>query len=46
MKFQSWEKQKSLFQEELIAEKRKLAQLLRELEQAKVQQGQAEVCYF
>ncbi|KAF7144635.1 hypothetical protein RHSIM_Rhsim04G0212500 [Rhododendron simsii] len=28
MKFQSWEKQKALFQEELVAEKRKLAQLL------------------
>ncbi|KAJ7955006.1 MND1-interacting protein 1 [Quillaja saponaria] len=38
MKFQSWEKQKQLFQEELMAEKRKLAQLLQELEQAKVLQ--------
>ncbi|KAE9455302.1 hypothetical protein C3L33_12796, partial [Rhododendron williamsianum] len=35
MKFQSWEKQKALFQEELVAEKRKLAQLLLEQEQAK-----------
>ncbi|QHO50939.1 putative E3 ubiquitin-protein ligase RF298 isoform X2 [Arachis hypogaea] len=42
MKFQSWEKQKSLFQEELVTEKRKLAQLLQELEQSKVQQEQAE----
>lgn len=35
MKFQSWEKQKSFFQEELVTEKRKVAQLLQELEQAK-----------
>ncbi|KAL6970345.1 hypothetical protein U1Q18_030043 [Sarracenia purpurea var. burkii] len=35
MKFQSWEKQKTLFQEEIVAEKRKLAQLQQELEQAK-----------
>ncbi|KAI8561505.1 hypothetical protein RHMOL_Rhmol04G0345300 [Rhododendron molle] len=34
MKFQSWEKQKALLQE-LVAEKRKLAQLLLEQEQAK-----------
>ena len=46
MKFQSWEKQKSLFQEELTIEKRKLAQLLQELEQARMQQEQVEVCYF
>lgn len=42
MKFQSWEKQKSLFQEELVIEKRKLAQLLQELEQARMQQEQVE----
>ncbi|XP_057547473.1 putative E3 ubiquitin-protein ligase RF298 [Amaranthus tricolor] len=35
MKFQSWEKQKSLFLEELAAEKRKLSQLEQEFEQAK-----------
>ncbi|KAK7387834.1 hypothetical protein VNO78_22629 [Psophocarpus tetragonolobus] len=39
-KFQSWEKQKSLFQEELMIEKRKLAQLRQELEQARMQQEQ------
>ncbi|XP_061359673.1 putative E3 ubiquitin-protein ligase RF298 [Gastrolobium bilobum] len=42
MKFQSWGKQKSLFQEELMAEKHKLAQLRQELEQAKLQQEQVE----
>jgi len=46
MKFQSWEKQKSLFQEELMTEKHKLTQLLQELGQAKVQQEQVEVYYF
>ncbi|CAL5413253.1 unnamed protein product [Camellia sinensis] len=35
MKFQSWEKQKTFFQEELAAQKHKLAQLQQELEQAK-----------
>ncbi|KMT14797.1 hypothetical protein BVRB_3g065240 isoform A [Beta vulgaris subsp. vulgaris] len=35
MKFQSWEKQKGMFQEELGAEKRKLSQLQQELELAK-----------
>ncbi|KAL9237857.1 hypothetical protein vseg_012355 [Gypsophila vaccaria] len=35
MKFQSWEKQKGIFQEELAAEKRKLSVLHQELEQAK-----------
>lgn len=45
MKFQSWEKQKSLFQEELATEKRKVAQLLQELEQAKGLQEQFEVCF-
>ncbi|CAJ1962309.1 unnamed protein product [Sphenostylis stenocarpa] len=42
MKFQSWEKQKSLFQEELMTEKHKLARLQQELGQAKVQQEQVE----
>ncbi|XP_047162310.1 putative E3 ubiquitin-protein ligase RF298 isoform X2 [Vigna umbellata] len=42
MKFQSWEKQKSLFQEELMAEKHKLAQFQQELGQAKAQQDQVE----
>nr|KYP58154.1 MND1-interacting protein 1 [Cajanus cajan] len=42
MKFQSWEKQKSLFQEELMTEKRKLSQLLLELEQARMQHEQVE----
>ncbi|XP_022760440.1 putative E3 ubiquitin-protein ligase RF298 isoform X2 [Durio zibethinus] len=44
MKVQSWEKQKTLFQEELMTEKRKVAQLLQELEQAKVLQEQLELC--
>ncbi|XP_061990135.1 putative E3 ubiquitin-protein ligase RF298 isoform X1 [Rosa rugosa] len=35
MKFQSWEKQKALFSEELVTEKRKLKQLLQEIEQAR-----------
>ncbi|XP_021749043.1 putative E3 ubiquitin-protein ligase RF298 [Chenopodium quinoa] len=35
IKFQSWEKQKSIFQEELATEKRKLSQLQQELEQAR-----------
>ncbi|XP_021904864.1 putative E3 ubiquitin-protein ligase RF298 [Carica papaya] len=38
MKFQSWEKQKTFFQEELMTEKRKVAQLSQELEQAKSHQ--------
>ncbi|KAJ0093724.1 hypothetical protein Patl1_25514 [Pistacia atlantica] len=42
MKFQSWEKQKTLFQEELVTEKRKVALLLQELEQEKVLQEQFE----
>lgn len=42
MKFQSWEKQKSLFQEELSTEKRKVTQLLQELEQDKCLEGQLE----
>ena len=46
MKFQSWEKEKSLFQEELMTEKNRLTQLQQELQQAKVQQEQVEVYYF
>ncbi|XVF62718.1 hypothetical protein PTKIN_Ptkin09bG0030600 [Pterospermum kingtungense] len=42
MKVQSWEKQKTLFQEELTTEKRKVAQILQELQQAKVLQEQLE----
>ncbi|EOY06309.1 hypothetical protein QUC31_016343 [Theobroma cacao] len=42
MKVQSWEKQKTFFQEELMTEKRKVAQLLQELQQAKVLQEQLE----
>ncbi|KAG6670639.1 hypothetical protein I3843_Q049900 [Carya illinoinensis] len=36
MKFQSWEKQKTLLQQELMTERLKVKQLLQELEQAKV----------
>ncbi|XP_009352164.3 putative E3 ubiquitin-protein ligase RF4 isoform X2 [Pyrus x bretschneideri] len=43
MKFQSWEKQKTMFSEELATEKRKLKLLLQELEQAKDLQEQLEV---
>ena len=43
MKFQSWEKQKTLFQEELSTEKRKVTQLLQELEQDKCLEEQLEV---
>ncbi|XP_026663938.2 putative E3 ubiquitin-protein ligase RF298 [Phoenix dactylifera] len=39
---QSWERQKSLSQEELVSEKQKLSLLLQQLEQAKEQQGQLE----
>ncbi|GMJ02019.1 hypothetical protein like AT4G03000 [Hibiscus trionum] len=42
MKVQSWEKQKTLFQEELMTEKRKVTQLLQELQLAKVIQEQLE----
>ncbi|GJT40686.1 putative E3 ubiquitin-protein ligase RF298 [Tanacetum coccineum] len=42
MQLQLWEKQKTLFQEELIAEKRKLAQFKENLEQAKEQRDQIE----
>lgn len=41
-KFNSWEKQKSTFQEELAAERRQLSQLQQELEQAKDLQNQLE----
>ncbi|XP_050373867.1 putative E3 ubiquitin-protein ligase RF298 isoform X2 [Argentina anserina] len=43
MKFQSWEKQKTLFSEELVTERRKLKQLLQELEQAKDLKEQLEL---
>ncbi|KAK8988158.1 hypothetical protein V6N11_065756 [Hibiscus sabdariffa] len=42
MKVQSWEKQKTLFQEELMTEKRKVTQLLQELQLGKVIQEQLE----
>ncbi|KAM1829067.1 hypothetical protein ACFX1X_022281 [Malus domestica] len=42
IKFQSWEKQKTMFNGELVTEKRKLKQLLQELEQAKDLQEQLE----
>ncbi|KAK9288273.1 hypothetical protein L1049_016723 [Liquidambar formosana] len=42
MKFQSWERQKTLFQEELVTEKRKLAQLQQGLEHAKELRDQLE----
>ncbi|XP_057486143.1 LOW QUALITY PROTEIN: putative E3 ubiquitin-protein ligase RF298 [Actinidia eriantha] len=42
MKFQTWEKQKTVFQEEIVAEKRKLEQLQQELEQAKDLRDQLE----
>ncbi|XP_007035384.2 PREDICTED: putative E3 ubiquitin-protein ligase RF298 isoform X2 [Theobroma cacao] len=46
MKVQSWEKQKTFFQEELMTEKRKVAQRLQELQQAKVLQEQLEENYL
>ncbi|KAL8256183.1 hypothetical protein R6Q59_031250 [Mikania micrantha] len=42
MQLQFWEKQKALFQEELIAERRKLVQLKEDLEQAKEQRDHLE----
>ncbi|KAI7737866.1 hypothetical protein M8C21_000961 [Ambrosia artemisiifolia] len=42
MQLQFWEKQKTMFQEELIAERRKLAQLKEDLEQAIEQRDQVE----
>ncbi|KAK9086639.1 hypothetical protein Syun_029033 [Stephania yunnanensis] len=41
-KFQSWEKQKAMFQEDLVMEKRKLVRLQQELEHAKELQDQLE----
>ncbi|XP_059311923.1 putative E3 ubiquitin-protein ligase RF298 [Lycium ferocissimum] len=41
-KFHSWEKQKAIFQDELIAERRKLVELQQQLEQAKDVQNQLE----
>lgn len=43
MKFQSWEKQKTILQEEFSAEKVKLIQMQQKLQQSKDVQGQAEV---
>ncbi|KAG8373016.1 hypothetical protein BUALT_Bualt12G0127100 [Buddleja alternifolia] len=43
VKFQSWEKQKSNFQEDLAVEKRNLMQWQKKLQQAKDAQDQAEV---
>lgn len=43
MKFQSWEKQKTIFQEELSAEKTKFTQMQQKLQQAKDVRDQAEV---
>uniref|UniRef100_A0A2P2JST2 RING-type domain-containing protein n=1 Tax=Rhizophora mucronata TaxID=61149 RepID=A0A2P2JST2_RHIMU len=42
LKYQSWEKQKALLQEELVTEKRKAAQLVKDLEQAEHLQEQHE----
>lgn len=42
MKCQSWEKSKTILQEELVAEKRKVTQMLQDLEQAKVLQEKLE----
>lgn len=41
-KFQSWETQKALFQEELVTEKRRLSQLQQQLEQAREFRDQRE----
>uniref|UniRef100_A0A2K1YN03 PIR2-like helical domain-containing protein n=2 Tax=Populus trichocarpa TaxID=3694 RepID=A0A2K1YN03_POPTR len=45
MKFQSWEKQKTLLQEEFATERRKFLELLQDLERAKQIQEQHEVCF-
>jgi chromosome segregation ATPase len=45
MKFQSWEKQKALLQEEFATERRKVLELLQDLEQARQIQEQHEVCF-
>ncbi|KAI3694225.1 hypothetical protein L1987_77187 [Smallanthus sonchifolius] len=42
MQFQSWEKVKTLFHDELLAERRRLTQLQQDLESAKEQQEQVE----
>ncbi|KAF3638300.1 putative E3 ubiquitin-protein ligase-like isoform X3 [Capsicum annuum] len=42
MKFQSLEKQKAMFQDELVAKKRKLMELYQQMEQAKVVHNQLE----
>ncbi|GLU08285.1 hypothetical protein SLE2022_252050 [Rubroshorea leprosula] len=42
MKYQSWERQKAMFLEELMAEKHKVTQMLQDLEQTKVLQEQFE----
>lgn len=46
MKFQSWENQKSLIQEELMTEKNQLAQILAETKQVEAQAEQFEVYYI
>ncbi|KEH36729.1 E3 ubiquitin-protein ligase RF298-like protein, putative [Medicago truncatula] len=46
MKFQSWENQKSLLQEELMTEKNKLAHISKESKQAEVQAEQFEVIVY
>lgn len=46
MKFQSWEKQKTLLQEELMTEKNKLAQIQKENKQAEMQLEKLEVYYI
>jgi regulator of replication initiation timing len=45
MKFQSWEKQKALLQEEFATERHKVLELLQDLEQARQIQEQHEVCF-
>lgn len=45
MKIQSWEKQKILFQEELVAEKQRKAQLQQKLEQSTELLDNQEVCF-
>lgn len=46
VKFQSWEKQKNVFQEELSAEKSRLMQMQQKLKQAKDIQDQVEVYIY
>ena len=45
MKIQSWEKQKLMFQEELVAEKHRKTQLQHKLEQATELLDHQEVCF-